>query len=132
MPVTGFDPELSAQLHNRIFERAWIGAGRDVASLPSKSWWEESFPIPVDLASRLNPKLIQFLRSARAIMFEPSSEFHLFYYLLALHGKHEILQESLLRKWGDRLVWLYPSTRTKSDEEVGIVYDSLTALWKSI
>ncbi|CEJ61353.1 hypothetical protein PMG11_09888 [Penicillium brasilianum] len=128
MPVTGFDPKLSAQLHNRILERAWIGAGRDVASLPSKSWWEESSPIPVDLASRLNPNLIQFLRSARAIMFEPSSEFHFFYYLLALHGKHEILQESLLRKWGDRLVWLYPSTRTKSDEEVGIVFDQETEL----
>jgi hypothetical protein len=123
-PVTGlFDPQLSAQLHNQILERAWIGAGRDVASLPSKSWWEESSPIPFDLASRLNPNLIKFLRSAKAIMFDPSSDFHLFYYLIALHGKHEILQDSPLRKWGDRLVWLYPSTRTKSDEEIGILYD---------
>jgi len=65
MPITGFDPYLSAQLHNQILKRAWIGAGRDVASIPSKSWWGESSPIPFDLASRLNPNLIQFLRSAK-------------------------------------------------------------------
>lgn len=124
-PVSGlFDPQLSAQLHNQILERAWIGAGRDVASLPSKSWWKESSPIPFDLACRLNPNLIEFLRSAKAIMFDPSSDFHLFYYLIALHGKDDILnvRDSPLRKWGrDRLVWLYPSTRTKSDEEIGIL-----------
>lgn len=122
MPMTAFDPHLSAQLHNQILERAWIGAGRDVASLPSKTWWEESSPIPFDLASRLNPNLIRFLRSARAITFDPDSDFHLFYYLIALHGKHELFYpESCLGWWGDRYVWLYPSTRTKSDEEVGIV-----------
>jgi hypothetical protein len=121
MPRTGFDPYLSAQLHNQILERAWIGAGRDVASVPSKTWWEESSPIPFDLASRLNPNLIRFLRSARAIIFDASSDFHLFYYLIALHGKHELFQDSSLRLWGDRFVWLYPSTRTKSDEEVGIL-----------
>jgi hypothetical protein len=87
MPVTGFDPQLSAQFHNQILERAWVGAGRDVASLPSKSWWEESSPIPFDLASRLNLNLIRFLRSARAIMVDTSLGFHLFYYLYALYGK---------------------------------------------
>ncbi|KAJ5612064.1 hypothetical protein N7510_005258 [Penicillium lagena] len=131
MPATEFDPHLAAQLHNQIFERAWVGAGRDVSSLPSKSWWGESSPVPFDLASRLNPKLIQFLRSAKAIIFDPSSDFHLFYYLIALHGKDDILdvQDSPLRRWGDdRLVWLYPSTRTESDEEIGILFDQETEL----
>lgn len=124
MPATEFDPHLAAQLHNQILKQGWVGAGRDISSLPSKSWWEESFPVPFDLATRLNPKLIQFLRSAKAIIFDPSSDFHLFYYLIALHGKDDILdvQLSPLRRWGDdRLVWLYPSTRTESDEEIGIL-----------
>jgi hypothetical protein len=122
MSFTTFDPHLSAQLHNQILKQAWIGAGRDVASIPSKTWWEEFSPIPFDLASRLNPNLIRFLRSAKATVFDPDSDFHLFYYIVALHGKHEIFApESSLGSWGDRYVWLYPSTRTKSDEEVGIV-----------
>lgn len=117
-----FDPELSAHLHNRILERAWIGAGRDADSIPSKSWWEESSPIPFDLASRLNPKLIRFLRSAKAIIFNPDSGFDLFYYLLGLHGKEGLFAStSILRWWGDRYVWLYPSTRIQTDEEVGIL-----------
>jgi hypothetical protein len=91
MPATEFDPYLAAQLHNQILERAWVGGGRDVSSLPSKSWWEESSPMPFDLATRLNPKLIQFLRSAKAIIFDPASDFHLFYYLIALYGKDDIL-----------------------------------------
>ncbi|KAJ5114059.1 hypothetical protein N7456_002593 [Penicillium angulare] len=132
MPVTasGFDPHLSARLHNEILKRAWIGAGRDAASIPSKTWWEESSPIPFDLASRLNRNLILFLRSAKAITFDPNSDFNLFYYLIALHGKHEIFAPDLLGRWGrgDRYVWLYPSTRTKSDEEVGIVFDQETEL----
>lgn len=122
MSVTGFDPHLSAQLHNQILERAWIGAGRDAASIPSKTWWEESWPMTFDLASRLNPNLIRFLRSAKAILFDPDSDFHLFFYLIGLHGKDEIFAPDIrLGRWGDRYVWLYPSTRTKSDEEVGIV-----------
>lgn len=117
-----FDPGLSAHLHNQILERAWIGAGRDADSIPSKTWWEEFSPIPFDLASRLNPNLIRFLRSAKAVVFDSDSNFHLFYYLIALHGKDEIFASiSSLRFWGDRYVWLYPSTRTKSDEEVGIL-----------
>jgi hypothetical protein len=125
MPDIVFDPHLSAQLHNQILERAWTGAGRDIASLPSKTWWEESTPVPFDLASRLNPNLIKFLRSARAIIFDPDSDFHLFYYLIALNEKHNILSPDTFRASrgdpGDRYVWLYLSTRTKSDEEVGIV-----------
>jgi hypothetical protein len=122
MSSTTFDPHLSAQLHNQVLKQAWIGAGRDVTSIPSKTWWEEFSPIPFDLASRLNPNLIRFLRSAKAIIFDPDSDFHLFYYLSGLHGKDEIFApESSLGWWGDRYVWLYPSTRTKSDEEVGIV-----------
>ncbi|KAJ5599181.1 hypothetical protein N7450_000248 [Penicillium hetheringtonii] len=129
MPITGFDPHLSAQLHNRILRRAWIGAGRDVASLPSKTWWEESSPIPFDLASRLNPNLIRFLRSAKALLFDPDSDFHLFYYIIALHGKDEIFAPNTpLGRSGDRYVWLYPSTRTKSDEEIGILFDQQTEL----
>jgi hypothetical protein len=117
-----FNPELSAHLHNQILERAWIGAGRDANSIPSKTWWEESSPIPFDLASRLNPKLIRFLRSAKAVIFDPDSDFYLFYYLMALHRKDALFaSDSLLRWWGDRYVWLYPSTRKMSDEEVGIL-----------
>ncbi|KAJ5976047.1 hypothetical protein N7481_009754 [Penicillium waksmanii] len=124
-----FDPQLSAQLHNQILEHAWIGAGWDVASLPSKTWWEESSPIPFDLASRLKPSLIRFLRSARAFNFDTDSDFHLFYYLMALHGKYEIFSpDTFLRSRGDRYVWLYPSTGTKSVEEVGILFDQETEL----
>ncbi|KAJ5995751.1 hypothetical protein N7481_002728 [Penicillium waksmanii] len=124
-----FDPDLSAHLHNQILEQAWIGAGRDADSIPSKSWWEESSPIPFDLASRLNPKLIRFLRSAKAIIFDPDSGFNLFYYLIALNGKDDLFASiSMLRWWGDRYVWLYPSTRIQSDEEVGILFDQETEL----
>ncbi|KAJ5669168.1 hypothetical protein N7462_010238 [Penicillium macrosclerotiorum] len=63
MPVTGIIPHLSAQLHNQILGLAWTGAGRDVVSLRSKAWWEESSPIPFDLASRLKPNLIRLLRA---------------------------------------------------------------------
>ncbi|CAI7644590.1 unnamed protein product [Penicillium manginii] len=124
-----FDPDLSAHLHNQLLERGWIGAGRDADSIPSKTWWEESSPIPFDLASRLKPKLIRFLRSAKAIIFDSSSEFNLFYYLLGLHGKDDLFVPiSLLRRFGDRFVWLYPATRIRSDEEVGILFDQETEL----
>ncbi|CAI7576292.1 unnamed protein product [Penicillium pancosmium] len=129
MPKAVFDPQLSAQLHNQILEHAWIGAGRDIASLPSKTWWEEASPIPFDLASRLKPSLIRFLRSARAIIWDTVSDFHLFYYLMALYGKHEIFNpDTFPASGGDRYVWLYPSTKTKSDEEVGILFDQETEL----
>lgn len=124
MPITTFDPNLSAHLHNQILERAWIGAGRDITSLPSKTWWEESSPIPFDLASRLNPNLIKFLRLAKAIIFEPGHDFRFFYYLIALNGKHDLFGTgTFLHSLGGRgrYVWLYPSTKTKSDEEVGIL-----------
>lgn len=122
MSSATFDPHLSAQLHNQILEHAWVGAGRDVTLISSKSWWEEFSPIPFDLASRLNPNLIKFLRSAKATVIDPDSDFHLFYYLVGLNGKDQIFApDSSLRSWGDRYVWLYPSTRTKSDEEAGIV-----------
>ncbi|KAJ5138557.1 uncharacterized protein N7515_003405 [Penicillium bovifimosum] len=94
-----FDPDLSAHLHNQILERGWIGAGRDADSIPSKSWWEESSPIPFDLASRLNPKLIRFLRSAKAVMFNLDSDFNLFYYLMALNGKDEIFASIRSLRW---------------------------------
>ncbi|CAG7989856.1 unnamed protein product [Penicillium salamii] len=126
---TTFDPHLSAQLHNQILKQAWIGAGRDVALIPSQTWWEECSPIPFDIASRLNPNLIKFLRSAKATVFDPDSDFHLFYYLRGLHGKDQLFApDSSLGRWGDRFIWLYPSTRTKSDEEVGIVFDQKTEL----
>lgn len=116
-----FDPRLSAEIHNKILEHAWIGAGRDVASLPSKSWWEDSFPIPFDLASRLNPNLVRFLRSAKSAISVPNSGFCFFYYLCGLQEKGDLLGFSVLGSQGDRYVWLYSSTCVKSDEEVGIL-----------
>lgn len=122
MPTATFDPNLSAHLHNQILKRAWIGAGRDITSLPSQTWWEESSPIPFDLASRLNPNLIKFLRLAKAIIFEPGLDFRFFYYLIALNGKNDLFgRGTFLDSLGGRYVWLYPSTKTKSDEEVGIL-----------
>ncbi|CAI7601020.1 unnamed protein product [Penicillium viridicatum] len=59
-----FDPQRSAELHNQILHHAWTGAGHDVASLPSTTWWEDYSP--VDLEPRLTPKLAKFLRSARS------------------------------------------------------------------
>lgn len=116
-----FDPQLSAEIHNRILEHAWIGAGREVASLPSTSWWEESSLISFDLASRLNPNLVRFLRSAKSAISVPNSNFHFFYYLRGLQEKEDLLGFSVLESRGDRYVWLYPSTCSKSDDEVGIL-----------
>lgn len=48
-----FNPQRSAELHNRILQHAWTGAGHDIASLPSTTWWEEYSP--VDLESRFTP-----------------------------------------------------------------------------
>lgn len=119
MPESSFDPQLSAELHNRILQHAWTGVGRDVSSLPSTTWWEESSPVPFDIASRLNPKLIQFLRLAK---FDANSpEFHFFYFLGGLQETRHLLRFSFLEMCGDQFVWLYPAARSNSSDEVGIM-----------
>ncbi|KAJ5139691.1 hypothetical protein N7448_003099 [Penicillium atrosanguineum] len=129
MPESSFDPQLCAKLHNRILEHAWVGAGRDLASLPSTSWWEESSPITFDLASRLSPKLILFLRLARSVIWRPNdADFHFFYYLRGLASKKDLLRFYMLESRGDRYVWLYPGSTVSSDDEAGILFDQKTDL----
>jgi hypothetical protein len=119
-----FDPRRSAELHNRILQHAWAGAGHDIASLPSTTWWEEYSP--VDLESRLTPNLAEFLRSARSTPSRAWSGkdpgFNLFYFLVGLQTSHHMLQYSMLDTEGDRFVYLYQATGCYTcDEEVGIV-----------
>ncbi|OGE50002.1 hypothetical protein PENARI_c019G09674 [Penicillium arizonense] len=126
-----FDPRRSAELHNRILQHAWAGAGHDIASLPSTTWWEEYSP--VDLESRLTPNLAEFLRSARSTPSRAWSEkdpgFNLFYFLVGLQTSHHMLQYSMLDTEGDRFVYLYQATGCYTcDEEVGIVFDQDTEL----
>ncbi|KAJ5966638.1 hypothetical protein N7501_002886 [Penicillium viridicatum] len=126
-----FDPQRSAELHNQILHHAWTGAGHDIASIPSTTWWEEYSP--VDLEPRLTPKLAQFLRSARST---PSKGwtcedlgFNFFHFLSGLQSSDHLLQFSLLDCEGDRFVYLYPATGCYTcDEEVGIVFDQATEL----
>lgn len=121
MSECSFDPELSAKFHNKIFEHAWIGTGRDLTSLPSTTWWEKSSPIPFDLASRLNPNLIRFLRLAKDVTGFYDSGWSFFYYLTGLARKEDLLRFQMLKSRGDRYVMLYHSTCTTNDEEVGIL-----------
>jgi hypothetical protein len=119
-----FDPRRSAELHNRILQHAWAGAGHDIASLPSTTWWEEYSP--VDLESRFTPNLAEFLRSARSTPSRAWSEkdpgFNLFYFLVGLQASDHMLQYSVLDAEGDRFVYLYQATGCYTcDEEVGIV-----------
>jgi hypothetical protein len=120
MSGPGFDPELSAEIHNKILEHAWIGTGREVASLPS-SWWDEYSPIPFDLASRLNPNLIRFLQSARSAIEALISGLNFFYYLRGLSQREDLKDIPILDSRGDRYVWLYQSTCSISEDEVGIL-----------
>lgn len=122
MSNSSFDPELSAKFHNKIFEHAWSGTGRDVASLPSTSWWEQSSPIPFDLASRLNPNLVRFLRLAKDVTGFYDSGWSFSYYLTGLARKEDLLRFQILESRGDRYVMLYHSTCTTNDEEVGILF----------
>jgi hypothetical protein len=115
MPVSTFDPELSAQLHNEILRRAWIGAGRDLASLPSTTWWEISSPVPAEIATKLNPNLICFLRLAKTTTWDP--EFCFFYFLHSLQSSEYL--HSL--HTSDRFIYLYNPTSAYGDEEVGIM-----------
>lgn len=119
-----FDPQLSAKLHNKILEHAWNGTGRDISSLPSTTWWEESSPVSFDLASRLSPKLIQFLRLSKSICI-PNTDFHFIYFLHGLQESRDLLRFSILESWGDRFVWLYPGTCSTNEDEVGILLVSL-------
>ncbi|KAJ5376487.1 hypothetical protein N7509_013373 [Penicillium cosmopolitanum] len=128
MSNSSFDPELSAKFHNKIFEHAWSGTGRDVASLPSTSWWEQSSPIPFDLASRLNPNLVRFLRLAKDVTGFYDSGWSFSYYLTGLARKEDLLRFQILESRGDRYVMLYHSTCTTNDEEVGILFDQKTEL----
>lgn len=119
MPELAFDPQLSAQLHNKILHHAWVGAGRDPALLPSASWWEASSPVPFDVASRLNPNLICFLRLANMMTLDPKLCF--FYFLRSLQVSdqlHSILAGAPL---AERFIYLYPSTGAYDEEDVGIV-----------
>ncbi|KAJ5779983.1 hypothetical protein N7457_005143 [Penicillium paradoxum] len=122
-----FDPQLSAKCHNKILEYAWIGAGRDLSSLSSETWWENSSPVSFDLASRLSPKLIQFLRLAKSVPFS-HPDFHFFYFLRGLQESRDLLRFSILDTWGDRFVWLYPATCSTDEDEVGILFDQETEL----
>jgi hypothetical protein len=96
MPQSSFGPELSAELHNKIFEHAWISAGRDVTSLPSTSWWEKSSPIPFDLASRLKPNLVRFLRLAKDVTGFFDSGLSFFHYLTGLAREEDLLEFQIL------------------------------------
>jgi hypothetical protein len=123
MPVSRFNPELSAELHNKILEHGWIGAGRELGTLPPTTWWEEFSPISFDVATRLNPTLIRFLRSAKVGIYE-DQKFHFFFHVWGLFSKDDLffLHESYMRESPrDRYISLYRSSISKSDQEVGIV-----------
>lgn len=122
MPLSRFKPELSAELHNKILEHGWIGAGRELDTLPSTTWWEEFSPISFDVATRLNPTLIRFLRSAKLVIYE-DPEFHFFFHVSQLYSKDDLffLQDYLRESPRDRYISLYRSSISKSDQEIGIV-----------
>ncbi|KAJ5770013.1 uncharacterized protein N7511_002064 [Penicillium nucicola] len=131
MSYSTFDPQRSAELHDEILRYAWTGAGHDIDSLPSTTWWEECRP--VGLESRLTSKLAQFLRSARSTPSRAWSDndpgFHLFYFLRGLQIGDNMLRYPLLDDENDRFVYLYESTGCYScGEEVGIVFDQKTEL----
>ena len=121
MPVSRFNPELSAELHNKILEHGWIGAGRQLDTLPS-TWWEEFSPISFDIATRLNPTLIRFLRLAKVVVYE-DPEFHFFFHVSQLHSKDDIffLHNYMRESQRDRYISLYRSSISKDDQEIGIV-----------
>ncbi|KAJ6118485.1 hypothetical protein N7471_013105 [Penicillium samsonianum] len=130
MSESTFDPQRSAELHNQILQYAWTGAGY-ISPLPSTTWWEEYSPVNLD--SRLTPKLAQFLRSARSIPSRGWSDkdpgIHFFYFLSGLQNSDHLLQFPLLDGEGDRFVYLYQPTGCYTcDEEVGIVFDQNTEL----
>jgi hypothetical protein len=115
MPESPFDPELSAQLHNTILRHAWTGSGRDLASLPSMTWWEISSPVSAEIATTLNPNLTCFLRLAKTTTWDPN--FHFFYFLHSLQSSDYL--HSLFMS--DRFIYLYNPTSAYGDEEVGIM-----------
>ncbi|KAJ5160687.1 uncharacterized protein N7482_007691 [Penicillium canariense] len=126
MPDSAFDPQLSAELHNTILHHAWTGAGRDLALLPSTTWWEGSSPLPADTAIRLNANLVHFLRLAK--ITTPDPQFHFFYFLRSLQVSAQMYSLSY-ESDPDRFIYLYPSTSAIFDEdEVGIVFDQKTEL----
>lgn len=123
MPESQFDPALSAELHNKILEHAWIGAGNDLITLPSTSWWQSSAPVEID--SRLIPNLASFLRLAKVVNSAPpvtGSGLYFFYFLHGLQEQTRVFDTSTLKTWGDRFVWLYPATGAVDVEEVGIMF----------
>lgn len=122
MPLSRFKPELSAELHNKILEHGWIGAGRELDTLPSTTWWEEFSPISFDVATRLNPTLIRFLRSAKLVIYE-DPEFHFFFHVSQLYSEDDLffLQDYLRESPRDRYISLYRSSISKNDQEIGIV-----------
>jgi hypothetical protein len=122
MPTSRFNPELSGELHNKILEYGWIGSGREITSLPSTTWWEQFSPISFDLASRLKPSLIRFLRSAKVGIYD-DQKFHFFFHARGLFHKNWLfLSDNWMRDSPrDRYISLYYPSGSKSDQEVGIV-----------
>lgn len=123
MPTSRFNPELAAERHNKILELGWIGSGRELSSLPSTTWWEHFSPISFDLASRLNPKLIRFLRLAKVGIYD-DQKFHLFFHVRGLFHKDWLFltENGWMRDAPrDRYISLYYSSGLHSDEEFGIV-----------
>lgn len=122
MPVFRFNPEVSAELNNKILDHGWTGAGRELDTLPSTTWWENFSPILFDVASRLNPTLIRFLRSAKVGVYE-EPKFHFFFHISQLHSKDNLffLHDYMRKSPKDRYISLYRFSISMSDQEIGIV-----------
>ncbi|KAL5333708.1 hypothetical protein BJX70DRAFT_403326 [Aspergillus crustosus] len=118
------DYERCAALHNEILLRGYLGRGMRWPSPPPKTWWEKEAPSP-EIASKLSPSLIEFLKRAH-LPSNASAPHSIFYYLSYVPSPEEMISNLFLRKFngsseGGPYVLLYQYNAIHEEEGLGLM-----------
>ncbi|KAL5332457.1 hypothetical protein BJX70DRAFT_407619 [Aspergillus crustosus] len=123
------DYKRCAALHNELLYRSWTGAGNAWTQVPT--WWETYSP-PAELAQRLHPSLVEFLKliyHIQAFTTTPEQNWRgIFYFVRSVLSMEYMLAGPRLggADTPDRFLELYVSTGYMMGDEDGIIFDQHT------
>ncbi|KAH6684234.1 hypothetical protein B0J14DRAFT_572439 [Halenospora varia] len=120
--IEGLDYERCANLHNYILQYAWIASSRHISDFVRQSWYERHRDDGEEAFDRLEPTLLQFLKSA----FDPPQyEVSFFYWANGLNYPNNLWTNWQAYRQGEedeyRFLTLYRANEMSHSD--GLVYD---------
>ncbi|KAJ8128201.1 hypothetical protein O1611_g5435 [Lasiodiplodia mahajangana] len=119
------DYERCAKLHNRLVEHAWVADGRLLDDLERRSFFEHYGNEANDIADRLDPSLVAFLKS---IIIVPNDAPPFFFWVKGIappaemFSAHEMFQDyEEAESW--RFLTLYTTNCGIVGHSLGLIYD---------